>query len=263
MKQVYGYFCVESKEHSLKTQKKSKALQNAIEKYCRMHGLELVCIFSDIGISTQQINRPKLAALLASLNEGQTIVVPDTKHLWDDDISKAILSRALRHAHAKIMSMEEPEYSLQKDHDLVRYKSIYRTLEQYDHFMANIKLSKGRREKAYTGNKASGAAPLGYEWAEDGSMQVDEEQAALVREIFEGYLTCGSLGKLIKHLDKKDEVSKRGNSFSKQELANILHNTFYIGIVTHGDICVPGKHQPIIDEPLYDSVQIKMQANRK
>lgn len=64
-------------------------------------------------------------------------------------------------------------------------------------------------------------------------------------------------------LDKKGIVAKRGSSFSKQELANILHNTFYTGMVTHGNLNISGKHTPIVDKTLFDEVQSKMAANRK
>ena len=138
-------------------------------KYCKQHNLELVECFRDIGISGTEVDkRPGLISLLASLNGVNRIVVYSTCRLWRDDIATGIIKRELLKANADVLSIRQPDYSIQtKDPMGVFTNAILQAIDQYDRMNINLKLSKGRRTKVMAGIKGCGTAPLGYKWSHD------------------------------------------------------------------------------------------------
>jgi DNA invertase Pin-like site-specific DNA recombinase len=127
-------------------------------------------------------------------------------------------------------------------------------LDQYDRMSISLKLAKGRRTKAKSGNKACGTAPIGYKWDND-SIVVDGEKADVVKTIFSKYLELKSLGKVKNYLDENNITTNANKSFSRQSIKNILENEFYKGMVTHGDIKTTGTHEVLINKITFGKVQ--------
>jgi site-specific DNA recombinase len=92
-----------------------------------------------------------------------------------------------------------------------------------------------------------------------------------VKEIFEAYLAEGCVSKLQIYLEKKNirskkRLSKTGNAsgdnaFARGALYSMLQNRIYLGEIVHKDKSFPGQHPSIIDQSLWDRVQLQFKAN--
>lgn len=147
---------------------------------------------------------------------------------------------------------------------------IERIIEWMDEYYS-IRLSgevmRGMTEKALRGGYQS-APPLGYTSVKGSVPVINEEQAKIVRYIFEQYTTYG-LDKttIARNLNDLGHKTVRGNNFENRSIEYILGNPFYIGKVrwnraTHGSystknedeiIIADGKHEPIISEELFNA----------
>ena len=145
------------KGYGLLTQKQ------AIKKYYVAHHMELVELFVDEGISGTEIDRKGLTELLTAFNGIRKVIVLNTSRLWRSDTAKVLIQRTLRQAHADVISIEQPTYSLYTDdpNDFL-LNDIIELLDQYERLNINLKLARGRRTKAKAGIKGCGIAPLGY-----------------------------------------------------------------------------------------------------
>jgi DNA invertase Pin-like site-specific DNA recombinase len=76
---------------------------------------------------------------------------------------------------------------------------------------------------------------FGYKQNEEGELIIDEEQAKVVREIFDLYLSGLSIGFIAKELNKRGIKSPQGKDiWSKKSIQTVLGNEKYIGQVLLG-----------------------------
>jgi site-specific DNA recombinase len=128
------------------------------------------------------------------------------------------------------------------------------------------KIAASKRKGMWMG----GVVPLGYD-LEDRHLVVNPEEASRVKEIFRAYLDEGCVSKLQIYLERnnvrsKKRLSKTGNisgdnSISRGALYSMLQNRIYLGEIKHKDKSFPGQHPAIIDQDLWDRVQLQFKAN--
>ena len=109
--------------------------------------------------------------------------------------------------------------------------------------------------------------PLGYR-VKDRKLIVEEEEAKIVRLIFELYLTLSSMLALMQELRDRGIVTRQrklssgriigGTPFTKGPLAYLLKNRMYLGEINHGQQSYRGEHPAIIDRELFDTVQARL-----
>lgn len=241
-----------------------KTQESAIIDFCQKNGYKLIEIFRDEGLSGTIANRDGLNDLISSFGEAKKVVVLNTSRLWRSDTVKVLVHREFKKHSADVISIEQPNYSINnKDPNDFLINGMMELLDQYERMSIAMKLSKGRRTKIKSGDKACGNAPLGYKWNDKAKITVDAETAAIIELIFKKYLELGSLGKLKKFLDVSGFRTSRGNKFSKQSLVDILRNDFYKGVLRHSDLIIQGNHPPLVNKIVFGKVQSLLKRNRK
>lgn len=109
-----------------------------------------------------------------------------------------------------------------------------------------------------------GIPPLGYR-PHGRTLLVVEEQAALVRTIFERYVQLGNVRLLATSLmadglgcPRRKMITGRaygGGPFRRSQIYNILRNPIYTGRITHHGELYQGQHPAIIAAPQWEAVQ--------
>jgi site-specific DNA recombinase len=115
-----------------------------------------------------------------------------------------------------------------------------------------------------------GVPPFGYR-VQDRKLVIIDGEAETVRAIFRRYAELGSVRLLKAELDAQGRKSKSwtsaagrvigGKPFSRGALYLMLQNRIYRGEIVHKGQSHPGEHPPIIDQPLWDAVQIRLTGN--
>ena len=121
-------------------------------------------------------------------------------------------------------------------------------------------------EKAKNGD-LPGCAPIGYLNARrDGEVyvEVNPETAPLVQEAFaiaaEGSF---SVRKMLTILTTKGLVSRNRKSLGASSLHAMLTNPFYIGKLRYGSEVLEGRHEPLVNQNIFDRVQNNLANRRK
>lgn len=247
---IYAYYRV-----STQTQVEQNGIEMQVaevEKYCRDKNIEISGIFKDEGVSGTRVDRDGLNELLTNLENGDKVIVQNTSRLWRNDSVKVMIHHELKKINADVLSIEQKTYSIySKDPNDFLFNGMMELLDQYERMTISMKLAKGRKARAKTGNKPCGKTPYGYKW-ENNRVIVDYNNNLIVKDIFETYVELKSLSKLQKHCEQKNYKTANGNNFSKQALKNIIENDFYIGIVTYAGNKTKGTQEIIVTKELFD-----------
>ena len=245
-----------------------------IDKYCSAHGITLKRGFVDAGISGAVKDtddddaiskRPALIEMLATLENGDTVIVMNTSRLWRSDTAKVIIRRELMKRHAHVIAVENERFDLYAKNPNDRFMDgIMELMDEWERLTIALKLAKGRTAKAKNGDKPAGVCPYGYEYAADKkSVIIVEAEAATVKKMFTLGQTGASLSKIAEAINATGATTRRGKPFSKGTIAAILNNRFYIGELTHAGQTIRGNHDPIISRVQFGKVQAQLDKRKR
>lgn len=148
-----------------------------------------------------------------------------------------------------------------------------------------VQTMEGRRQKAREGKWNGGQAPFGYRVDQKTStLVVEPEEAEIVKIIFVKFVHDGlGADSICNYLNQRGYVKEKNrefelNHFSRGLIMHVLDNPVYIGKITYGKsttqrvkgtrdqyhrikaddyMVTDGKHEPIIDERLWEDAQEK------
>ena len=223
--------------------------------------------YDDGAFSGASLDRPALQRLLADIRARKL----DTVLVYKVDR----LTRSLAD-FAKLIELFE-----QHSVSVVSVTQSFNTHSSMGRLTLNVLLSFAQFERELIGERVrdkiaaskrkgiwvGGPVPFGYA-AVDKKIVVVPAEAKAVRTIFERYLELGSIRTLAADLAYRGIRSKPrqlsngrvigGGAFGVGALAYLLKNRFYLGEVVYRGEVHRGDHAPILERPLFESVQAKL-----
>lgn len=153
-----------------------------------------------------------------------------------------------------------------------------RILEWQDsYYLVNLsqEVKRGMKERASRGEPVA-PPPIGYD-SKDGKY-IPNENAPLVRDIFNDYLSGVGMRTIAVKYSNLGMRTKRGNPLDNRTIEYMLRNPVYIGKIRwsvggraastrHYDdpsiMISDGKHEPIVDKEIFDAVQKKIDEQKQ
>jgi site-specific DNA recombinase len=140
-------------------------------------------------------------------------------------------------------------------------------------------IKKGLRENAYEGKSTGGRPPYGYTTDREKHIIINEEEAPVIRSIFNMYLSGMGYHEILQRLYDAGYRNRRGKSFCVSSLYEILRNRKYEGTLIIGKALIRkgrrNNHKlnpsaqifedvipPIIDKDKFQEVQNKMNERK-
>ena len=122
-------------------------------------------------------------------------------------------------------------------------------------------IKRGMKDNAQKG-KVNGSLPLGYKKGEDGRYAVDEEKAALVREIYRRTKDGEKFADIAADLNARGIKTKTGGAWNKGSFHRMLTNEAYTGLYRHSGIVLDGAIPPIISKDEFEDMQELLHTKR-
>jgi site-specific DNA recombinase len=97
--------------------------------------------------------------------------------------------------------------------------------------------------------------PLGYNLAEDQTLEINEKEAELVRRIFRMYLEYRSMPKVAHELNQQGETTKKDEQWSRWAVRKILANETYRGEYQLGEYEDHVEEYRIVSDDLFEAVK--------
>jgi DNA invertase Pin-like site-specific DNA recombinase len=226
--------------------------------------------YDDGGISGGTLQRPGLKRLLADIDAGRIdiVVVYKVDRLTRSLLDFSKLVEAFDKAGVSFVSVTQS----------------FNTTTSMGRLTLNMLLSFAQFEREVTAERIrdkiaaskargmwmGGIPPIGYR--PDGrSLAIIDDDAAIVRHIFERYLALGNVREVANALMQDDvRVPSRetitgrqigGRFFTRGQIYRVLTNPIYVGEIQHRGKVHRGKHAPIIERTIWDEAKERLGDN--
>ena len=228
--------------------------------------------FDDGGLSGGSMERPALQRLLERIRERRVDIVVVYKV---DRLTRSLAD------FAKLVELFDA-YTV----SFVSVTQAFNTTSSMGRLTLNVLLSFAQFEREVTGERIrdkiaaskqkglwmGGVVPQGYR-VESRKLLVVEEEAEIVRLIFDLYLAHGSVRCLQTKLKERNIRTRErvlttgrkigGIYFTNGPISHILRNRQYIGEICHKGKSWPGEHAPIVDPEIFNRVQERLASQRR
>lgn len=202
---------------------------------------KIVDYYVEEGVSAGTTNRPEYQRLMSDIRKGRVnmILVSDLTRLSRNLLDFCNLINELEKHKASYLSMKEQFDTSTPIGRMIVYIII--ALGQFERETTSERVSINCHTRAVKGFLNGGPAPLGYDKHPEkkGLLVVNEDEAEMVRTIFQIFLEEGSRAKAITRLHEKKIWPKRTSKKSEeketpvwtvQSLGNLLENFAYVGM---------------------------------
>lgn len=229
------------------------AQKEQIVEYCKANDIKILDWFIDEGVSGADARKPGLDAIVngAAVNPPVEMVVTAKNDR---------ISRKVEYYYAYKIKLQEVGISIVSvAEDFGRDGMFTPILEALTAAMAEVergiitaRTSGGRKAKASRGGYSGGRTPYGYKVDKNiGGMVINEEQAKVVRLIFEMKKNSFTLRRITDTLNDNGYTNKSGGKWSISSVQVILSNEkTYRGFYKYGEGMdwVKGQHEPILKD---------------
>lgn len=248
-------------------------------------------IYEDMGVSATKHSiwtRPAMKRLLADAEQGkfQTVLFKGISRFARSTQEALNVLEMLKSKGLRVISYEENYDSAQENSNFLF--TIHSAVAEYEAEKISVRVKLGRKEVAKQGIWV-GKIPTGYRKGEDGNLVIHEEEAEVIRQIFDMYTNKGVGTTTIARYLNDHKIL--GRTWVKEVILHILKNEAYIGNVVFNKITykrvldyesdelgkkkikkvanptdewvvVEGAHEPIIDKDTFLRAQ-KILASRR
>ncbi|MDE6128929.1 MAG: recombinase family protein [Lachnospiraceae bacterium] len=226
-----------------------------LKSYCAAKDITITKFYTDGGYSGGNINRPALQQMLTDIETGAIDVVVvyklDRLSRSQKDTLMLIEDKFLAHNVNFISVNENFDTASPFGKAMIGMLSVFAQLEKDQ---ITERFTMGRIGRAKNGYYHGGpTAPTGYDYA-DGCLIVNDYEALQVKELYERFASGHTLHECWRYM-QKNYTTKYGAWSSETLVRHILQNDIYIGNVKFKGVSYKGRHEPIIPEELFYSVQ--------
>lgn len=256
--------------------------RSAITDYCKRKGYTIIKFYEDLAISGGSMD--KRSSLIEMILEAEKkhfdgIVFYKYDRAFRNLEEQLTVLTRLKHKGVKFFAVADPEGDGASG-ELIT--NILGAVNQFERQLTGERIYHNNREKARKGFwTGSNGAPFGYDYNKvTKALTINEEEAAVVRRVFELYLhhrSANRAASIIRHIAK----TKKGNLWTLDRVVQMIANPVYVGMIRWGhrrpvpgknwhkrtdDYEVfPGRHEAIIDEATFAKAQeiVRENANTK
>ena len=230
--------------------------------FAEKNDIQIIETYVDRALSAKTDNRPDFQRMIRDSAKEQFEVIIVWKldrfarNRYDSAHYKAILKRN----NVRVVSATE---AISQGPDGIILESLLEGMAEYYSAELAEKVLRGMNENADKCKFNGGTIPYGYYVDDEQHLQIESGTASIVQEVFELYDNGMTMKEITATLNGKGLRNRRGNPFTISVVAKMLTNRRYIGEYKFKEIVVEDGIPAIISKNLFESVNKKLEANRK
>ena len=228
------------------------------QKYADLMGFEVIRTYDDRALTGKTDKRPSFLRMIKDSAKGEFsyVIVYALDRFSRNKYDSAIYKQKLKENGVRVLSAME---HITDDPTGALMESILEGFAQYYSDELSQKIHRGLLDNAEKGI-VNGSVPLGYRRGPDGHAEVIQEEAELVKEIFARVHAGERLIRIVEDFNQRGLKTKKGLPWNRSSFNRILSNDRYIGVYRYKGIEIDGGFPAIIDQDIFDQVQIKIKT---
>lgn len=202
--------------------------QQHINEYCKQNGLTIIKEYADRAMSATTDERPQFQQMIKDSENGDfSFVVIYNSSRFCRNVQDHLHYRSiLANNNVRILSVQEKFDEQTPEGDLM--SNFMMSINQYYSRDLSRKVYYGCIESAKQCKHVGGVPPLGYDIGENGKYIINEDEAKIVKCIFNLVENGYSYSQIAKILNEHRYKKKNGKPFRKA-FTDLLNNRKYIG----------------------------------
>ena len=244
-------------------EQQGERLREDFQEYCERYLHQPVAIFGDEDVSGSAGDSggyalPEYRRMLEYIRSPQTnflVVVPDTTHLGSnlEEVVRTVIEIEATGCKVTCDDDDLPD-PLQNALNSMEAAGVSKVRSE--------RIKASMRKRAILG-KGLGKPPYGYRNVPNGALEVVEEEAPVVRLIYDKYTKEGLGLRLIAQcLNERGLKTRRGGRWNMVTIRDILRNPTYTGTYTRFGLRLPKVHEAIISARTFRAAQDQTRARR-
>ncbi len=174
---------------------------------------------------------------------------------YDSAINRAVLEKN----EVKLLSVTEP---ISDTPEGIILDSMLTGMAEYYSAELSQKVKRGLKESRIKGQFTVGRTPYGYNVV-DKKLSINEQQANIVRLMFNKYLSGECIKDIVKDLQNKGIKNSYGKAWTINSVSRILRNPNYKGIVYADDTIYTNIFPAIVSEEVFDEVNTRLKVSKR
>lgn len=257
----YGrYSCERQSEQSIEGQ------LNVCQQYADQNDLKIVETYIDRAMTGTNDHRPAFQKMLADCEKNvlwDIVLVYAIDRFGRNSIEIAVNKQKLKKNNKMLISATQrtsDNIDGTKNLDGILLENVYIGLAEYYSAELSQKIRRGLNESRLKGYFTGGIILFGYNTVNK-KLVINEDEANIVRKIFQDYNNGISITRIIEELNETG-VQNHGKPFNSNSIYRLLSNEKYIGIYNYKGQIFRNIYPPIINEDIFYTVLKKIENNK-
>lgn len=226
----------------------------SLKAFSESQGWDIVGTYTDGGVSAKDTDRAQLQRMINDIKDGKIDVV--------------LVYRLDRLTRSVLDLYELLDFFDKNDCGFKSATEVYDTttamgrlfitivaaLAQWERENLGERVSMGMMEKARQGEFPGGRAPYGFR-IENSTLIINEEEAKVVRLIYEKYAEGYGMNKVAQFLNEHNIRTRAGGLWYRSSIKTILESEAVRGNLRRNDDIFKNTHEPIVDKATADNVR--------
>ena len=243
------------------------------KEYAKYNGMSIVGSYIDRALSAKTDNRPNFQKMIKDSAKRlfNVIIVWKLDRFARNRFDSAYYKNVLKKNGVKVVSAKE---SISEGAEGIILESVLEGYAEYYSVELAEKVNRGMTDNALKGLYNGCIVPLGYYVDDELRLQIDEDKAPFVREIFERFadgekvkdiiddMNSRGVGILVKRKKKAGKKSYT-RPLGYNNVRRMLCNRKYIGEYKYKDIVLENSIPPIIEKDLFEKAQRRIAENTR
>jgi len=239
---------------------------DAIKTFCKNNDHELINTYIDEAQTGTNADREQFQKMISDSNSHtfQAVIVHKLDCFARDRYDSATYKRHLRDNGVRVISVTEP---LDDSPESVILESMLEGMAEYYSKNLSRETKKGKRQAAREGRYTGGGIPLGLGVDKDKRYYIIEEEATIIRDLFDKIDNGYSLYRTAQYAQDRGYRNKNGNLINVYFIRAMIRTSLYAGTLTYakkktglGEFTVDGVVDPIVDPIMFWRIFKKAQT---